>query len=565
MAGSASSSAAAGRPSRVRATAAAAFRGLLLFLLLRIALVHLAMLLLAISGPPVPPATPATREGGEGRLGGTKKVPKPVVKTVTTTVVQQRKLTVLTDGQRAQIDAELASFAAQLREESEVADGAANERLAEIERALDELDSLSRNLREILLPRAARAEEELRSRLDEVVAGARLDEERRAGLNDPSSGASAGEQRYRKELLPRLVDLMNVSSYAHWSDEELEATLGAVAEELQGLGDERDIVLADLGAITQSIIGGGDIDGSYEQGCDPAFLERGPPESCGDDMDSAGGRECATEYVNEDDVSGDIARESDLSPLVASIEETLRDRIERFDGILAGTSKHELGTVGPLTEPSAVRRFKEAVTKVVAEANAKIEAEKKRRQAVVRDRVDEGSGSEDVSNCASEEDIEFIVQKALEAYQSNRDLKDELIGALRVLYEERGEVFDPDSIHWEEEDEPEENNQSMSTPHPHGKDSKDASFLHRGTLRAWVDTQAFHDAIEKLDVLADAVGGYNEGVDRIIDFIAGDEKEGGSVSMTVKRAVLDLFGRVPIPAQFDEWKKEAGVLYDGSI
>ena len=66
-------------------------------------------------------------------------------------------------------------------------------------------------------------------------------------------------------------------------------------------------------------------------------------------------------------------------------------------------------------------------------------------------------------------------------------------------------------------------------------------------------------------VLADAVGGYNEGVDRIIDFIAGDEKEGGSVSMTVKRAVLDLFGRVPIPAQFDEWKKEAGVLYDGSI
>ena len=75
-----------------------------------------------------------------------------------------------------------------------------------------------------------------------------------------------------------------------------------------------------------------------------------------------------------------------------------------------------------------------------------------------------------------------------------------------------------------------------------------------------IDTPKFHDVIGKLDGLADAVGGYNEGIDRLIDFIAGDERDGGSVSKTVKTAILNAAGRIRIPPQFYKWREKAGIL-----
>jgi len=403
------------------------------------------------------------------------------------------------------------------------------------------------------------------------------------------------------------------TSYRDWDDDRLKTTFVSLMAQLEQLaldvadGEDdgttdtsaegggrsssanrvldNDAIVADLGSAIRAALGDDTSSTTTHDGddstrpnkavasvrvCDPAFLSREVPAGCLNDdgagSGGSGGDDCsaAAEAASAVDTD-DVARESDLFAFVGLIEGKLRDRTGRFSGIASSTDVEE-GSVCPLTDTSAQHRLATVVNRKVAEANAKIKREKGAVAAASTENekeieeLPEDDEEEKDKICATEDDVEYLLDEGLDAIHRKRDLREELLSALRLLYDDKGEEFDSESIEWNALDASRKEQGPKSTPHPDWIHAADASFAHRGSFRTLIDTPSFHESVNKLDALADAVGGYNDGIDRLVDSIAGDERDGGSVSKTVKTAILNVAGRIPIPPQYYKWKEKAGVL-----
>jgi len=360
-------------------------------------------------------------------------------------------------------------------------------------------------------------------------------------------------------------------------DDAEDASSGtSVAGRADDVVDE-DAIATDLGEAIRSVLPNKDSKKTSDapvKVCDPAFLSREVPAGCRADGTSSGdvgGNGCSPPSADDSSSSAaippeNIARESDLFSFVGLNEQMLRDRTERFSDIDSDSTDAELASVGPLTDTEAQMRLKKAVNAQVIQYLAKIrkaEVETADLEATKDpEQHEQVTGSDDEDKvCTTEKDVEYLMDEGLDALHRRKDLREELISALRLLYDERGEQFDASSIDWSAAVASTlARNGPKSTPHPDWSRAADSSYVHRGSVRTLIDTPKFHDAIGKLDGVADAVGGYNEGIDRLIDFIAGDERDGGSVSKTVKTAILNAAGRIPIPPQCYKWREKAGIL-----
>ena len=637
-------------PTGGRPTLRAATRGLGLFFLLRFFATHAAIAYLAYSQPAPPEngangggSNASTSRDGISTMIGTslseaashidkvksmikkttkkksRQKPEPIIKTVTKTVTKKRKMTMLSDAQKAQLEKEMASFVpppsdivvppipddsddSSVEEENAGVSGEASASTAakvqEVEAKLSTLSQLITQLNQQLLPELKRSRSKLQG-VTHVVDGENRGSEKRRrreqygealtslrklmavgeGGGDGASSSPSTFQNMDDEQLKAMFDgvlaeLENLALAAEMRDGDAEnAAGGSVAGRVDSVVDENAIA-TDLGQAIQSILP--DMDSKKASDapvkvCDPAFLSRKVPVGCQVDGTSSGAGgvgDCASPSANGSSniPPENIARESDLFSFVGLVEEVLRDRTGRFSGIDADSTDDQLASVGPLTDASAQMRLKEAVNAQAihhfdeiqkAEAKvAQLEANgDNRRQEKVN------SGDDEDKVCTTEKDVEYLMDEGLDALHRRKDLREELISALRLLYDERGEQFDSSAIDWSEAVASMlAQNAPKSTPHPDWTRAADSSYAHRGSVRTLIDTPTFHDAIGKLDAVADAVGGYNEGIDRIIDFIAGDERDGGSVSKTVKTAILSAAGRIPIPPQYYKWREKAGVL-----
>ena len=76
-----------------------------------------------------------------------------------------------------------------------------------------------------------------------------------------------------------------------------------------------------------------------------------------------------------------------------------------------------------------------------------------------------------------------------------------------------------------------------------------------------VDTPLLHRGIANwIDSFIDAVSGYNDNVDALIDWVMGEE-ETGSVGTSVAGAVSKLVRKVPfVPKEYQEKMKKSGIL-----
>ena len=637
-------------PSGGRPTLRAATRGLGLFFLLRFFATHAAIAYLAYSQP-APPENGTNGGGGNASTSrdgisimiGTslseaashidkvksmikktskkksRQKPEPIIKTVTKTVTKKRKMTMLSDAQKAQLEKEMASFVpppseivvppipddgddASVEEEDAgvSGEGSANTaaKVQEVEAKLSTLSQLITQLNQQLLPELKRLRSKLQGETHVVDGENRGSEKRRRreqygealtslrklmavgeGGGDGASSSPSTFQNMDDEQLKAMFDgvlaeLENLALAAEMRDGDAEnAAGGSVAGRVDSVVDENAIA-TDLGQAIQSILP--DMDSKKASDapvkvCDPAFLSRKVPVGCQVDGTSSGAGgvgDCASpSAIGSSNIPPEnIARESDLFSFVGLVEEVLRDRTGRFSGIDADSTDDQLASVGPLTDTSAQMRLKEAVNAQAthhfdkiqkAEAKvAELEADGENRQ-----REKANSGDDEDKVCTTEKDVEYLMDEGLDALHRRKDLREELISALRLLYDERGEQFDSSAIDWSAavastlaQDAP------KSTPHPDWTRAADSSYAHRGSVRTLIDTPTFHDAVGKLDAVADALGGYNEGIDRIIDFIAGDERDGGSVSQTVKTAILNAAGKIPIPPQYYKWREKAGIL-----
>ena len=646
-------------PSGSRPTLRAATRGLGLFFLLRFFATHATIAYLSHSQPAPADGSTAgnastSRDGISTAIGAslseaaahidkvksmikkTKKKPRqkpePIIKTVTKTITKKRKMTMLSDAQKAQLEEEMATFVPPPSEvvvpplpdddddennDQEYAgvdgDGAGANTAAEVQEIEAKLSTLSRlisQLNQKVLPEVKRSRSKLQAEVHAVNGESRGSDKRKAAAL--SEGSLGRRRKQYGEALTSLRKLMAVgagggdsasstsSTYQNMDDEQLKALLGGVLTELEALAvaaekkdsdagnaaggsvagranavvDENAIV-TDLGEAIQSILPENDskkVSDAPVKVCDPAFLSRQVPVGCrvdGTSSGAGGGGDCAppSATTSSDVAPENIARESDLVSFVGLVEEALRYRTGRFSGIDADSTDDQLASVGPLTDAAAQMRLKKALNAQsihhfaeIRKAEARVAEYEAERDNLREDKSNSGGDDED-KVCTTEKDVEYLMDEGLDALHRRKDLREELISALRLLYDERGEQFDSSTIDWRAAAASTlAQNAPKSTPHPDWTRSADSSYAHRGTVRTLIDTPTFHDAVGKLDAVADAVGGYNEGIDRIIDFIAGDERDGGSVSKTVKTAILNAAGRIPIPPQYYKWRERAGIL-----
>ena len=400
-----------------------------------------------------------------------------------------------------------------------------------------------------------------------------------AGAGDRASSSLSTFQHMDNEQLKVmfngvLAELENLALASEQKDDDAEnAAGGSVAGRVNSVVDENAIA-TDLGEAIQTILPDKDSKKASDapvKVCDPAFLSREVPAGCKVDGTSSGageGGDCASPTATGSSAipPENIARESDLFSFVGLVEEVLRDRTGRFSGIDADSTDDQLASVGPLTDTSAQMRLKKAVNAQaihhfaeIRKAEAKVAELEAERENLQQEKANRGDDEDKV--CTTEKDVEYLMDEGLDALHRRKDLREELISALRLLYDERGEQFDSSAIDWSAAVASTlAQNAPKSTPHPDWMRAADSSYAHRGSVRTLIDTPTFHDAVGKLDAVADAVGGYNEGIDRIIDFIAGDERDGGSVSQTVTTAILNAAGRIPIPPQYYKWREKAGIL-----
>ena len=488
-------------------------------------------------------------------------------------------------------------------------DGDGTDQTSEIEAKLSTLSQLITQLNQQLLPEVTRAQSKLQAEVH-AVDGESWDSDKRKGAALGEGRLGLRREDQYGEALASLRKLMAVgggedgasSSYQDMDGDQLKEMFDGVLNELDALAVaaekmddakdastgtyvagrandvvDEDAIATDLGEAIRSVLPNRDSKKTSDapvKVCDPAFLSREVPAGCRADGTSSGdvgGNGCSPPSADDSSSSAaippeNIARESDLFSFVGLIEEMLRDRTGRFSDIDSDSTDAELASVGPLTDTEAQMRLKKAVNAQVIQYLAKIrkaEAETAELEATKDpEQHEQATGSDDEDKvCTTEKDVEYLMDEGLDALHRRKDLREELISALRLLYDERGEQFDASSIDWSAAVAPTlARNGPKSTPHPDWSRAADSSYAHRGSVRTLIDTPKFHDAIGKLDGVADAVGGYNEGIDRLIDFIAGDERDGGSVSKTVKTAILHAAGRIPIPPQFYKWREKAGIL-----
>ena len=651
-------------PGGGRPTLRAATRGLGLFFLLRFFATHATIAYLAYSQPAPPDGSTngignaSTSRDGISTVIGTslseaashidkvksmikktskkksRQKPEPIIKTVTKTITKKRKMTMLSEAQKVQLEKEMASFVPPpseivvpampdddddegVEEEESGVSGDADDhasantaaKVQEVEAKLSTLSQLISQLNQKLLPEVKRSRSKLQAEVHAVNGENRGSEKRKAAAL--SEGSLSRRREQYGEALTSLRKLTAVgagggdgassspSTFQNMDDEQLKAMFNGVLAELENLAlasEQKDddaenaaggsvagrvnsvvdenAIATDLGEAIQTILPDKDskkASGAPVKVCDPAFLSREVPAGCRVDGTSSGageGGDCASPSATGSSAipPENIARESDLFSFVGLVEEVLRDRTGRFSGIDADSTDDQLASVGPLTDTSAQMRLKKAVTAQaihhfaeIRKAEAKV-AELEAERENLQQEKDNSADDED-KVCTTEKDVEYLMDEGLDALHRRKDLREELISALRLLYDERGEQFDSSAIDWSAavastlaQDAP------KSTPHPDWTRAADSSYAHRGSVRTLIDTPTFHDAVGKLDAVADAVGGYNEGIDRIIDFIAGDERDGGSVSQTVKTAILNAAGRIPIPPQYYKWREKAGIL-----
>ena len=551
--------------------------------------------------------------------------PEPIVKTVTKTVTKKRKMTTLSEAQKVQLEKEMAAFVVppsdiavppmpgeddKYGEEKGTGIGGDATAAQEIEAKLSTLSQLIAQLNQQLLPEVKRSRSKLQAEVHAFNGESRGSEKRKAATM--SEGSLGRRRQQYGEALTHLRKLLTIgaggedsasSTFQDMDDSQLKEMFGSVLGELEALvvaaektdgGAENSVrsvagsanVVVDESAITIDL---GDAIGSVLPNkdnkkladapvkvCDPAFLSRKVPTGCrvdGTSNGAVGGNDCGASPSTATDSSSsavippeNIARESDLISSVSLIEEVLRDRTGRFSGIDVESTDDQLASVGPLTDAAAQMRLKKAANAQaihhlgeMQKAEAKASELEGKMDKLQQEKAT--SGGDDDNVCATEKDVEYLMDEGLDALHRRKDLLEELISALRLLYDERGVDFDSSSIDWSAAAASTlAQNAPKSTPHPDWTRAADSSYAHRGSVRTLIDTPTFHDTISKLDVVADAMGGYNEGIDRLIDFIAGDERDGGSVSKTVKTAILNVAGRIPIPPQYYKWREKAGIL-----
>ncbi|KAL9183633.1 hypothetical protein ACHAXT_004489 [Thalassiosira profunda] len=377
------------------------------------------------------------------------------------------------------------------------------------------------------------------------------DTRRDAPSDAPSSEETA---MLLKQHVPSLVSLMGQTTLMHMERDELTDTITLAMEEVQlflsgelSADDPKRALFLNanntlLAALTGKKAGKEDATTSTCQ----SYLALDPRKAV---------RELNTKDAKG--VCGDTARESDFYKLVENIKHILSRRD------LSSSDKSE--SIPSPVEEDGVKVIRAQISPMVDTVatrweRALAQEQQMREYWVGRTKTlaaSSGSGDEG-GLCASPDLVEDMVTSGLEAVRTKADLRSTLVGSALGSLAEEPKVAQLLSEEMEKASIPDidyESGNGRATPPLSSSSWKvgrksfsymaDGPLLRRG-VAGWIDT------------FVDAISGYNDNVDALIDWAVGDDGE--SVGTSVVGTISRVLQKIPFPtAQLPRLKK-SGIL-----
>ena len=283
------------------------------------------------------------------------------------------------------------------------------------------------------------------------------------------------------------------------------------------------------------------------------------------------------------EITSETARESDLYELVENIKHILSRRVDLLSSVKLDEEGDE-PIPSPVSEEtiSEMRsQLKPVVTAIEQKWISVLTQENQIREYWLgrtetltdvnfdNDDSDNGDISTDNSGpsegevfCATSKLVEDLVKGGFESLRTKRGLKDTLTSLVMMDAAEENVMVMADLM------------QEVDVSNiAYDGDNGDDSVQQKGptTSSSWktgkksisyvVDTPLLHRGIANwIDSFIDAVSGYNDNVDALIDWVMGEE-ETGSVGTSVAGAVSKLVRKVPfVPKEYQEKMKKSGIL-----
>jgi hypothetical protein len=276
--------------------------------------------------------------------------------------------------------------------------------------------------------------------------------------------------------------------------------------------------------------------------CDDKFLLKSRPENdVNQDDDDALLDDNGEEYASERDLR-DLTQE-----LQSGIETYFHNNLESgamdqtleasvLEHILTDVKK-EVSKQGQELEKSLNRltiEFKE----FVEEKQAQIDAYDPMEAIPTDEEID--------STCVTVDQVEEMIEYGLEMTSRGYELQESLVEIVQELIQEDLKEGDLKQL-------------PTSTSSPQDTNPP-STWVYSKTVWSMVDNAMIPTLIQKIDEGVEAISGYSELVDGIIDYVIGEEGDEESVGKVLERNFKSVLGQIHLPQEWFDMKEKAGIL-----
>lgn len=278
----------------------------------------------------------------------------------------------------------------------------------------------------------------------------------------------------------------------------------------------------------------------------------------------------------EEEEDNGFARESDLTALYHDLENRFQSRLDSFfteDSTTNAFTTVASSLAAAHVESMNVRQsdqkkiiLQERIQKMEQIMDMMKQHKQKQlereQQLEVKDKASAiGTSSENDSKlCVQQNDITYLVEAGINALLTRKSsLEQVLTNSLQDLLEEYIDDFEEIETYKVKAPTTTKEGALMEDEEIYRHESS-SLLMDQENLRSLVDTAILPKIVSWMDIFIDNIAGYNDSLDTVIDFLAGDEKKGESFGKRFQSLLMKSFESIKLPIEIKELILDAGIL-----
>ena len=279
-----------------------------------------------------------------------------------------------------------------------------------------------------------------------------------------------------------------------------------------------------------------------------------------------------SEQEEEEEEDDGFARESDLMTLYNELEDRFQSRLDSFftDDTTTNTLTSVASSLAAAHAESMNVKQSDQKKRILQTRIQKMEQiidmmkQQQKQLKEEKEQANNGAISNTSENdsklCVQQSDITYLVETGINALLTRKlSLEQVLTNSLHDLLEEYVEDFE--EIETYKVTAPITTNEGPMMEDQELYRHESSSLLtDQENLRSLVDTAILPKIVTWMDIFIDTIAGYNDSLDTVIDFLAGDEKKGETFGKRFQSLLMKSFESIQLPNEIKELILEAGIL-----